>query len=77
MCVWVVIDDSSQPAGSAAAHREVEVLLTPTGAVVVGMEAANASAKTHRARISSDQRVSDIVVGCWLLLLLVVMARAV
>lgn len=62
-------DDSSQPtevasAGSAGSAQP-EVLLTPTGAVVVGTEAANASAKTHRARTSSDQRVSVVLApGC-------------
>ncbi|CAN0369111.1 unnamed protein product, partial [Ectocarpus sp. 12 AP-2014] len=32
------------------------VVLTPTGSVVVGAEAANACAKAHRGRVSSDQR---------------------
>jgi len=64
--VGIPADDPPQPtsaaaaaeAATAAAAERPQVLLTPTGAVVVGIEAADACAKVHRGRISSDQRVS-------------------
>ncbi|CAM9192953.1 unnamed protein product, partial [Scytosiphon promiscuus] len=40
----------------AAATGHSPVVLTPTGAVVVGSDAADACAKAHRGRVSSDQR---------------------
>lgn len=70
-CVARAEDDLSRPtvaaAGSAAgseAATQQQVLLTPTGAAVVGIEVANVMAKTHRARISSDQRVSRFCRCC-------------